>query len=92
MYGRVAVKRAFMAPTEILAEQHYRSLSELMEPLGIRVGLLTGSMTAKQKRTVTSAFSLGEIDFVIGTHALISDNVTFLILHLSLRTNSTVSV
>ncbi len=68
---------AFMAPTEILAEQHYRSLSELMEPLGIRVGLLTGSMTAKQKRTVTSALSLGEIDIVIGTHALISDNVTF---------------
>ncbi len=68
---------AFMAPTEILAEQHYRSLSELMEPLGIRVGLLTGSMTAKQKRTVTSALSLGELDVVIGTHALISSGVEF---------------
>ena len=68
---------AFMAPTEILAEQHFRSLSELMEPLGIRVGLLTGSMTVKQKRTVTSALSLGEIDVVIGTHALISDAVEF---------------
>lgn len=68
---------AFMAPTEILAEQHYRSLLELMEPLGIRVGLLTGSMTAKQKKIVTSGLSLGEIDVVIGTHALLSDSVEF---------------
>ena len=66
-----------MAPTEILAEQQLPSLSELMEPLGIRVGLLTGSMTAKQKRTVTSALSLGELDVVIGTHALISSGVEF---------------
>jgi ATP-dependent DNA helicase RecG len=68
---------AFMAPTEILAEQHYRSLTELMEPLGVRVGLLTGSLTARQKRTVASALALGELDVVIGTHALISDTVEF---------------
>jgi ATP-dependent DNA helicase RecG len=68
---------AFMAPTEILAEQHYRSLSALMEPLGVRVGLLTGSMTAKQKKTVVSGLSLGEIDVIIGTHALISAGVEF---------------
>ncbi len=74
---RSGCQSAFMAPTEILAEQHFRSLSELMEPLGIRVGLLTGSMTAKQKRSVTSGLALGEIDVVIGTHALISDNVEF---------------
>lgn len=68
---------AFMAPTEILAEQHYQSLSVLMEPLGIHVGLLTGSMTAKQKRTIIGQLSLGELDVIIGTHALISDDVAF---------------
>ncbi len=68
---------AFMAPTEILAEQHYRSLSALMMPLGIRVGLLTGSLTAKQKREIIGALRLGEIDVIIGTHALISDDVAF---------------
>jgi ATP-dependent DNA helicase RecG len=68
---------AFMAPTEILAEQHFRSLSELLEPLGIRVGLLTGSLTAKQKKELYGQLRLGEIDVVIGTHALISEGVEF---------------
>lgn len=68
---------AFMAPTEILAEQHYRSLIELLEPLGMHVGLLTGSMTAKQKREVIGQLKLGELDTVIGTHALLSENVEF---------------
>jgi ATP-dependent DNA helicase RecG len=68
---------AFMAPTEILAEQHYRTLIQLLEPIGIRVGLLTGSMTPKQKKTVQSQLRLGEIDVVIGTHALLSEGVDF---------------
>lgn len=68
---------AFMAPTEILAEQHFRSLTELLEPLGMHVGLLTGSMTAKQKREVCARLKLGEIDLLIGTHALLSENVEF---------------
>jgi ATP-dependent DNA helicase RecG len=68
---------AFMAPTEILAGQHYRSLSELLEPLGVRVGLLTGSMTAKQKREAQGRIKLGEYDVVIGTHALLSEGVEF---------------
>jgi len=68
---------AFMAPTEILAKQHYNSLSKLLEPLGMNVGLLTGSMTAKQKRDIYGKLSLGEIDVVIGTHALISEGVNF---------------
>ena len=68
---------AFMAPTEILATQHYRSLSNLLEPLGIRVGLLTGSMTAKQKRETHEKLALGEIDLIIGTHAIISGGVSF---------------
>jgi ATP-dependent DNA helicase RecG len=66
-----------MAPTEILAEQHYRTLSELLEPVGIHVGLLTGSMTPKQKKTVQSQIRLGEIDVIIGTHALLSEGVAF---------------
>lgn len=68
---------AFMAPTEILAEQHYRALSRLLEPFGVRVGLLTGSMTPKQKRNVCSHLRLGEIDVAIGTHALLSEGVEF---------------
>lgn len=68
---------AFMAPTEILAEQHYRALTSLLEPFGIRVGLLTGSMTPKQKRNACSQLALGEIDVAIGTHALISEGVAF---------------
>ncbi len=68
---------AFMAPTEILAEQHYRSLSALLEPFGIRVALLTGGMPAKRRREVGDAIALGSADVVIGTHALISEAVHF---------------
>lgn len=71
------VQSALMAPTEILAEQHFRSISELLEPCGIRVGLLTGSMTAAQKRHVKELTALGMMDLLIGTHALISDGVSF---------------
>jgi ATP-dependent DNA helicase RecG len=66
-----------MAPTEILANQHYRSLSALLEPLGMRVGLLTGSMTAKRKRETYDKLERGETDLIIGTHALISQGVRF---------------
>ena len=68
---------ALMAPTEVLAEQHYRTLSALLEKTGIRVGLLTGSMGAAEKKKVRSQLEKGTIDFVIGTHALISDSVKF---------------
>lgn len=68
---------AFMAPTEILAEQHFRSLSSLLKDSGMRIGLLTGSMTAAQKREVTRQISEGELDLVIGTHALIQEKVQF---------------
>ncbi|MCL2249484.1 MAG: ATP-dependent DNA helicase RecG [Oscillospiraceae bacterium] len=68
---------AFMAPTEILAKQHFNSLSKLLEPMGMRVGLLVGAMTAKQKREIGEKLSLGEIDLLIGTHALISESVHF---------------
>ena len=68
---------ALMAPTEILAEQHYHSLSRLLEPLGLRTALLTGSMTPKQKALVRTALENGDIDLAIGTHALLSDTTQF---------------
>ena len=68
---------AFMAPTEILAEQHYRTLSTLLEPAHIRVALLTGSTRAKEKRDILERLQLGMIDLLIGTHALITDAVEF---------------
>ena len=71
------MQSALMAPTEILAEQHFRSISELLEPCGIHVGILTGSMTAAQKRNTRELLALGMIDLLIGTHALISDSVEF---------------
>lgn len=68
---------AFMAPTEILTEQHEHTLRTLLEPFGIRVGRLTGAMSARQKREVKEALAGGLLDVVVGTHALISDSVTF---------------
>ena len=68
---------ALMAPTELLAAQHYRTLSDLLSPAGIRVGLLTGSMRAKEKRDVRERLALGMLDLVVGTHALISEGTAF---------------
>ena len=68
---------ALMAPTEVLAEQHYRSLSALLSPAGVRVGLLTGSLPAAEKKRMRQALAAGEIDLAVGTHALISQGVAF---------------
>ncbi len=68
---------ALMAPTEILAEQHYHSLSKLFAPLGLRTALLTGSMKEKDKREVRAALADGTIDLAVGTHALLSDTTVF---------------
>ena len=68
---------ALMAPTEILAEQHYHSLTKLLGSLGLRTALLTGSMTPKQKQLVRSALENGQIDLAVGTHALLSDATRF---------------
>ena len=68
---------ALMAPTEILAEQHQASLQKLFAPLGIQTVLLTGSLTAKQKREVREQVASGEARLVIGTHALLSDTTVF---------------
>ena len=69
---------ALMAPTEILAEQHYASLSKLFAPLGITVDLLTGSMTVRQKREARERLASGETQVVVGTHALLTDVTRFL--------------
>lgn len=68
---------AIMAPTEILARQHYGELSEFFGKMGYRVVLLVGSMTASAKKKTVMALGLGEADLVIGTHALIEDTVGF---------------
>lgn len=68
---------ALMAPTEILAQQHYAGLAPMLERLGIRCALLTGATTAKTKRSIAAQLETGEIDFAIGTHALISESVQY---------------
>ena len=68
---------ALMAPTEILAEQHYHSLRKIFEPMGISVALLTGSMKPKEKREVREQIQSGAADLVVGTHALITDATQF---------------
>lgn len=68
---------AFMAPTELLATQHFRSLSELFSESGINIALLTGSLTASKKRAVYSALASGEVGIAVGTHALFSQGVEF---------------
>ena len=74
---RNGYQAALMAPTEILAEQHYLSLSRLLEPLGIRTCLLTGSMTVKEKKLAREEIENGKVDLIIGTHALLSDATVF---------------
>jgi len=68
---------AMMAPTEILAQQHFASARAMLEPLGIRCGLLTGSMKASEKKKARAALESGEWQAVFGTHALISQGVVY---------------
>lgn len=68
---------ALMAPTEILARQHFEGLAPLMESLGIRCALLTGSTKGKARRELLARLRAGEIEFLIGTHALISADVEY---------------
>ena len=68
---------ALMAPTEILANQHYLGMKERLEKIGLRVGLLTSSIKGKKKIELLESIANGDIDIVIGTHSLIEDNVVF---------------
>lgn len=73
----VGVQSALMVPTEILAEQHMESLSELFNPLEVRIALLTGSTKTKDRRLILEQLANGELDVLIGTHALIQQDVYF---------------
>ena len=66
-----------MAPTEILAKQHFETISELVKPLHLHVALLTGSSKTKERRVLHQSLEIGEIHILIGTHALIEDTVVF---------------
>ena len=68
---------SFMAPTEVLARQHYKNACDLFKNTNFKVGLLTGKMTLKEKRKVYEKIEKNEIDMLIGTHALISDKVVW---------------
>ena len=71
------LQSALMAPTEILAAQHYSSLSKLMQGSGVRIMLLSGSTPKKHKETIYQMLKNGEIDIIVGTHALIQKGVEF---------------
>lgn len=68
---------ALMVPTEILAQQHMESLQQLFDPLEVRTALLTGSTKTKERRLILEELANGEIDIVVGTHALIQQDVSF---------------
>ena len=74
---RAGYQSAFMAPTEILAQQHAKTLQEFLDPFGINVLLLTGSMKAKEKSAVKAALAGGSCHIVVGTHALLTEDVEF---------------
>ena len=66
-----------MAPTEVLAQQHFANISRYLEPTGVRCALLTGSSTQKERREIHSGLEDGSIGIIVGTHALLEDNVVF---------------
>lgn len=74
---RSGYQAAMMAPTEILAKQHFKGLEAIFTPHGIKVGILCGSMTAKDKKETLLSLYSGEIDVIVGTHAIIQDKVSF---------------
>lgn len=75
--ARNGVQSALMAPTEILAVQHYRTLSSFFEPFGIKVCLLTGSLKSREKNELREKIASGEYDVIVGTHAVIQKDVEY---------------
>ena len=71
------LQSALMAPTELLAEQHYRSLAPLLEPLGVSCALLTAATRVRDRRALNARLQSGELSLVIGTHALLSPDVQY---------------
>lgn len=77
MTAKNSRQSAVMVPTAILAEQHYTTMSKVLAPFGIRVELLTGSVPAARRKKILAQLKAGEIDLLVGTHALLSDGVEF---------------
>ena len=77
MAAKSGLQCALMAPTELLAEQHYRSLASLLAPLGVSCALLTGATKAAARRELSARLRSGELSLLIGTHALFSPDVTY---------------
>ena len=77
MAAKNGVQCAMMAPTELLAEQHARTMEALLSPAGVRVALLTGSVKGKEKKALLAALAAGGIDLLVGTHALFSEGVEY---------------
>jgi ATP-dependent DNA helicase RecG len=75
--AEVGKQAALMAPTEILARQHIKTIRPLAERAGLRVGILTGREKGKERRDLLARLEVGEVDFLVGTHALIQDDVIF---------------
>lgn len=77
MAAKQGIQSAIMAPTELLARQHAVTLADLLEPLGIKIALLTSAVKGKAKTTLKGQLASGEVDIVIGTHALLQESVSF---------------
>jgi ATP-dependent DNA helicase RecG len=75
--AEVGKQAALMAPTEILARQHIKTIAPLADRAGLKVAILTGREKGKERRDILARLEAGEIDFLVGTHALIQDDVTF---------------
>ncbi len=75
--AKCGFQSAFMAPTEILAEQHFKTFSAFFKDTNINIALLTGSLTKRKKDEIKAALEKGKIDIIIGTHALLTDDVYF---------------
>ena len=71
------MQAALLAPTEVLAQQHAKTLHELFNPFGLEIALLTGSTKAKQRRDIVQRLQDGDLQLIVGTHALLSDDVVF---------------
>lgn len=76
-YIEAGMQTAFIAPTELLAEQHIKTASRIFEGTGVRLAFLSGKLTGKKRELLLSALAKGEIDLLIGTHAVLSSNVVF---------------
>ena len=75
--AKSGLQAALMAPTGILAQQHYLTLEGMLSPLGIRVGLLTGSLRAEERRSLLDALQAGKLQVLVGTHAIFAEGVNF---------------